>query len=107
MKREDLPLVTPAQFRLRFARMAAQSAAQSASRASARAAWSAAWAVECSAKRSAEGAAEMAAEVAAAWAMEKRKAAWEQEIAMLRTLIDEWEQGYEAKDGTMVLLLSS
>lgn len=87
MKREDLPLVTPAQFRLRFARMAAQSA----SRASARAAWSAAWAVECSAKWSAEGAAEMAAEVAAAWPMEEMKAALEHEIDMLRTLIDEWE----------------
>ena len=71
---------------LRFARMAAQSAVDETSVA----AWFAA--------RSTEG--------AAAWVAEM-KAGWEHEVVMLRALIDEWEEGYEAQDGTMVLLLSA
>lgn len=59
---------------LRFARMAALSAARAAERA---AAWAAAWDAEQAAAR-------------AAWVAE-RKSVREQEIAILRALIDEWE----------------
>lgn len=64
---------------LRFSQMAAHSAAQSAE-------WAAVWAAERSAERSAVWASASAAE----WSAE-RKSAREQEIDMLRTLIDEWE----------------
>lgn len=64
---------------LRFSQMAAQFAARSA-------AWAAVWAAERSAERSAAWASASAAEWSAA-----RKSAREQEIDMLRTLIDEWE----------------
>ena len=92
---------------LRFARdeafdaesMAARAASWSAAQAAARSAeWSAAqaaarsaeWSAAQAAAWAAEGDVACSAEGDAAWAMEKRTAAREQEIDMLRTLIDEW-----------------
>lgn len=79
---------------LRFAQMAAQSAAQSAARAAEwsaghAAAWAAAREAAWAAALSAECSAERDAERDAAW-VAGRKSAREHEIAMLRTLIDEW-----------------